>query len=80
MPCPKGIDIPYIFDQYTHHNVYGLSENAKNGYRRYINERKGATFADCINCGKCEKNCPQKLPIREKMELVDKELRALFET
>ncbi len=80
MPCPKGIDIPYIFDQYTHHNVYGLSENAKNGYRRYINERKGATFADCIGCGKCEKSCPQKLPIREKMEMVDKTLRALWET
>lgn len=78
-PCPVGINIPYIFDQYTHHNVYGLSENAKNGYRHYVEKDNGKTFADCIGCGKCEANCPQKLPIREKLEMVDKALRALWE-
>lgn len=76
-PCPAGIDIPYIFDQYTHHNVYGLSENAKNGYHTYLTERGGATFADCIGCGKCEQSCPQKLSIREKLKMVDNVLRAL---
>ncbi len=78
-PCPVGINIPYIFDQYTHYNVYGLPENAKNGYKHYIEKDNGKTFADCVGCGKCEAACPQKLPIREKLETVDKALRALWE-
>ena len=28
----------------------------------------------CVKCGKCEKHCPQSLPIRQNLELVVKEL------
>lgn len=76
-PCPVGIDIPHIFDQFTHHNVYGLSENAKNGWRNYVNDRHGKTSADCVNCGQCEKKCPQKLQIRDQLKRVEEILSKL---
>ena len=76
-PCPVGIDIPCIFDQFTHHNVYGLTQNAKNGWKHYVENRKGKTSADCVNCGQCEKKCPQKLKIREELKRVEKILSEL---
>ena len=30
--------------------------------------------SECIKCGKCEKECPQHLPIREHLKLVAKDL------
>lgn len=75
-PCPVGINIPHIFDQFTQYNVYGLSDNAKNGYRDYI-KNNGKTAKDCIGCGKCEKKCPQKLKIRDELKRVDEILMKL---
>lgn len=74
-PCPAGIDIPHIFNMYTYHNVYGLTDHAKNEMARY--ERDGrATLKDCKNCGMCEKKCPQKLKIREELAKVEEILLA----
>lgn len=77
-PCPKGINIPKIFQAYTYHNVYGLSELAKKTYLNYVNNEKapGATTSDCIGCGKCEDSCPQKLDIRNLLKMVDEKLTA----
>lgn len=76
-PCPAGIDIPYIFDQFTHYNVYGLPENAKNGWHNYVEQRHGKTAKDCLNCGKCERKCPQKLHIRDELRRVEEILNKL---
>lgn len=76
-PCPAGINIPYIFDQFTHYNVYGLPENAKNGFHNYVENQHGKTSADCVNCGKCERKCPQKLQIRKELKRVEEILSKL---
>ena len=78
-PCPKNINIPKIFQAYTYHNVYGLSELAKKTYLGYVNNEKepGATAADCIGCGRCEESCPQHLQIRQLLQMVDEKLTAL---
>lgn len=68
-PCPAGIDIPRVFSLYTHHNVYGLTDYAKNEYGKFLKDG-GKTIADCKNCGFCEKKCPQKLQIRKELERV----------
>ena len=78
-PCPKGIDIPRIFHAYTLHNVYGLHELAKKNYQGYLNDQNkpGATSHDCINCGYCERKCPQHLKVRELLKKVEGVLSSL---
>lgn len=78
-PCPKGIDIPKIFQAYTYHNVYGLSELAKKTYFNYLNDEKkpGANSSACINCGYCERKCPQHLKIRELLKKVESVIETL---
>ncbi|MFU0826538.1 MAG: General stress protein 69 [Lachnoclostridium sp.] len=72
-PCPAGINIPHIFNLYTYHNVYGLTDYAKNEMNKYKSEA-GKTIADCKNCGYCERKCPQKLKIRDELKRVEKVL------
>lgn len=78
-PCPKGINIPRIFQAYTYHNVYGLHELAKKTYLSYVNDEKkpGATSKDCVGCGHCERKCPQHLKVRELLKKVEGVLEAL---
>ena len=70
-PCPAEINIPRIFEIWTYYNVYGLKDHAKNMMKDYISHG-GKTFADCKQCGLCEKKCPQHLAIRENLEKVCK--------
>lgn len=69
--CPKQISIPDLFScmnarklhrdwnsEYYYNDVYTLN-NGKAG--------------DCIKCGKCEKICPQHLPIRDLLTKVSAE-------
>lgn len=71
-PCPSNINIPKIFQMYTYHNVYGLSEGAKGEWWWYKNnpENKGKTYDDCATCGQCEEKCPQKLKVISELEKV----------
>ena len=43
--------------------------NAKFYYRGVVTQGRGKA-SDCIQCGKCEKVCPQHLPIRELLKKV----------
>ena len=78
-PCPKGIQIPKIFQAYTYHNVYGLHTLAGKTFRDYVNNEKnpGATSKDCVNCGYCEKKCPQHLKVRELLKKAESVLSTL---
>lgn len=68
-PCPAKIDIPRIFKDFTFHNVYGLTQAAKKDMDEYF-FFGGKGVDDCINCGQCEKKCPQHLSIREELKRV----------
>ena len=50
--------------------VYNIEEYSKNGYAEIgTNEWVPGTRADaCIECGKCEKKCPQKIHIMEQLK------------
>ena len=71
-PCPKGINIPRIFQAYTYLNVYGLKDLAKNTWNGYLNDQKnpGVHPDACVNCGYCERKCPQHLQVRELLKKV----------
>ncbi len=75
-PCPAGINIPHLFNMFTYHNVYGLTDHAKGEFNRYKNDG-GKLLADCKNCGKCEKKCPQHLNIRKELDRVEAVLQKL---
>lgn len=66
--CPKHIAIPDYFGLY---NNYKRLKNTGYMYNQkvyYANlARSNGKASDCIACGLCEKNCPQRIPIREKL-------------
>lgn len=63
MPCPQGVDIPGIFRSYN--RMWTESKFAgRREYAQTVGMRKQSTSASqCIECGKCEKHCPQHLSI-----------------
>lgn len=63
MPCPKGVQIPTIFEYLIAHKVYGVTGWARDAYAAV----RGKADA-CVECGKCEKKCPQHIPIRERLK------------
>ena len=77
MPCPKGVDIPGTFRCYNAMFIESPSQG-RFQYAQTVGLTKEPAFAlQCIQCGKCEKHCPQGLPIREKLREADKALRPL---
>jgi len=72
MPCPHKVNTPRIFHLYNLSEVYGLTEKAK---KDYLALNPGERASACVECGKCEKKCPQKIPIRAKL----KEISSYFE-
>ena len=77
MPCPKGVDIPGIFRSWN--TMY--TESRREGRSQFIQTvgltREPAFASQCIRCGKCEQHCPQSIPIREKIQEADRDLRPL---
>ena len=69
--CPKHISIPDLFatmnTKQIHHDW-----NA-DYYYNVVHTAPGRKASDCVKCGRCEKVCPQHLPIRRLLEDVAKE-------
>lgn len=69
--CPKKISIPDLFACMNARNLYH-DWNA-NYYYNKVHTQSGGKASECIGCGKCEKSCPQHLPIRTLLKDVAKE-------
>lgn len=75
VPCPKGVDIPGIFSCYNHMYSENKSQGRKEYFQSIALRLQPAEASLCVKCGKCEKHCPQSIPIREKLVEADKALR-----
>ena len=69
--CPRHIAIPDLFALMNAKQIYH-DWNA-NFYYSAVHTAPGRRASDCVKCGKCEKACPQHLPIRRLLEEVAKE-------
>ena len=65
MPCPKGVDIPGTFAAYNRRSTDGKFWGLMDYFMCTTLRTNSAAASECIGCGKCEKHCPQHLPIRK---------------
>ena len=71
MPCPNGVDIPGCF------RIWNESAKFPNMDGRRAYSRPGNWQArNCVECGLCEDQCPQHLPIREALKQVEAQFGA----
>ena len=73
MPCPNDVDIPGNFSAMNYYKVWGLEEHAREQYKRLGRKRKDDTIVEawaaaCLECGECEPQCPQDIPIIEQLK------------
>ncbi|MEA4814716.1 MAG: aldo/keto reductase, partial [Oscillospiraceae bacterium] len=72
--CPKNIPIPEYFALYNA-DILALNKGFSTQTTYYDNfTRKFGKAGDCINCGQCERMCPQHLKVPELMKLVAERL------
>lgn len=64
--CPKNIPIPQLFGLY---NNYKINNNFSNMYHNRIIYNRGKS-SDCLNCHRCEKNCPQHIAIPDNLKKI----------
>ena len=69
--CPKKINIPELFSCYNLKTKF--RDWNQDFYYHDILTKNSSSAKDCISCGKCEKVCPQHLPIRNLLKDVAKE-------
>ena len=74
MPCPKGVDIPGTFAAYNRYYNDSKFVGLKEYFMCTTLRKNSAAASQCIGCGKCEKHCPQGIPIREKLQESKKKL------
>lgn len=68
--CPQHIAVPDLFATMNSKKLY---KDWNADYYYGIHTGPGRRASDCLKCGKCEKACPQHLPIRQLLEDVAKE-------
>jgi predicted aldo/keto reductase-like oxidoreductase len=76
MPCPAGVDIPGCFSLYNDHYLFPANRMARFQYfGRHGGLMGSVSYAGlCRGCGRCEKACPQHLPIRALLNDISREM------
>lgn len=69
LPCPHGVAIPRIFENYNRIAMYDDSHTSRSLYSRLFSE--GEKAKNCIQCGECLPKCPQNIPISDWMPVIE---------
>lgn len=72
MPCPSGVDIPGSFRIWNDYHIYQIYSFVQNRWEKELSA--DAKPENCVECGACEEQCPQKISIREHLKRVQAEL------
>lgn len=72
MPCPAGVNIPGCFSAWNTYHMYQNYNVVSWKWEHEMGDK--AQAKNCIECGKCEAQCPQKISIREDLKKVQIDL------
>lgn len=72
-PCPMGVEIPRIFKGYDA-AMLRADASFKSGYASIVKD--GGDASKCVACRKCERACPQHLPIVDLLREIRAECEA----
>lgn len=75
MPCPAGVNIPENFEIWNNYGIYRQPQVTKWFWTKGLSEKEQAK--NCIDCGKCETHCPQKIKIRRDLNQLQTELDSI---
>lgn len=78
MPCPKGVDIPATFRCYNEIYTEGKASARKEYWQVTALRKVPGSASNCIQCGKCERHCPQGIRIREELQNASEELETFY--
>jgi predicted aldo/keto reductase-like oxidoreductase len=79
MPCPSGVNIPGCFSTYNDKYLLGMKNNRFTYMQTLGMMSKKPSFASlCVECGKCERHCPQGIQIRKELKVVKKEMEGVL--
>lgn len=76
--CPQEIKIGKIFEHYFRFKVFGQKRYARSWYSNYLAGKGwnvGSSPEECTECGKCEKICPNSIPIIQQLKDAHKDLK-----
>ena len=66
MPCPSEVNIPAVFIQYNNTSM-GDPAVWKERYKSFLYANE-TDASQCTECGQCEEQCPQHIPIIDKLK------------
>lgn len=71
-PCPQGVPIAKLMDAYNQYEFSRRSREALLGRLRYHwgVELDDPVLHACVQCGRCEALCTQKLPIEQRLQQI----------
>ena len=77
LPCPNKVDIPGIFSRYNDGNMFENFSQPQRSYMFTTRQKRDATF--CVECGECEKKCPQGIKITQQLKIAHEALKGWVE-
>ena len=74
MPCPRHVDIPGTFAAYNRRYSEGKLQALREYLMTTAMRRESTAASNCVECGKCERHCPQHIAIRQELKNARREL------
>jgi len=81
LPCPAGVEIARCFEFYDAATTFGNKRQKQLLYALGLGVLHGgepAYASKCKKCGKCEKHCPQDLPIMKLLDDVSEDMEGIL--